>query len=228
MKSLKAKGFTLIELLVVVAIIGILATVVLASLGSARTKAQVAKIQSTLKNLQSSAVIYSLDANTFTGLCNYNAGTVDSSIQNQIDSLKDIAGDDNVTCIVRTSEVPATNHYFPADQLEQNNFGVAVYYNERHYAVDMSGIMTLDETNTGSLANWANAKSSCASAGKRLPSVEVLKAIYDNGGESFTSSNYWSSTAAPSSAGFAYKRGHTNGGVYLDSVTDTNSVRCAS
>jgi prepilin-type N-terminal cleavage/methylation domain-containing protein len=225
---MKHKGFTLIELLVVVAIIGILATIVLASLGSARTKAQVAKIQSTLKNLQSSAVIYSLDANTFTGLCNYSAGTVDSSIQNQIDSLKDIAGDDNVTCIVRTSEVPATSNYFAADQLEQNNFGVAVYYNERHYAVDMSGVMTIDEANTGINPNWANAKSSCASAGKRLPSIEVLKAINDNGGDGFSSSNYWSSTGASSSAGLAYKQLFITGLMARVAVTNTYFVRCAS
>ena len=52
------KGFTLIELLVVIAIIGILSSVVLASLTSARSKGTDAAIKSEMANMRAQAELY--------------------------------------------------------------------------------------------------------------------------------------------------------------------------
>ena len=59
----KNKGFTLIELLVVIAIIGILSAIVLASLSTARSKGNDAKVKSQVASIRAAAEIYSSNQN---------------------------------------------------------------------------------------------------------------------------------------------------------------------
>ncbi len=63
MKKSFNKGFTLIELLVVIAIIGLLSSIVLASLQGARSKARDTQRIAQLKSVEKALVLYSIDNN---------------------------------------------------------------------------------------------------------------------------------------------------------------------
>ena len=83
------KGFTLIELLVVIAIIGLLSSVVLASLNVAREKAEYSKFGSELNSFAKALQLYSVDHNgLYDGLLTEN-GTCEEPCFGYFDGVVD-------------------------------------------------------------------------------------------------------------------------------------------
>ncbi len=80
----RKKGFTLIELLVVIAIIGILATVVLVSLNSARAKARDTR---RLSDLRQTALALEMYANDNSGLYPVSATCTNATFETMANTL---------------------------------------------------------------------------------------------------------------------------------------------
>ena len=65
----RIQGFTLIELLLVIAIIGILSSVIVASMRSARDKGRNARVNTSLNQVRVQAILISNSTNSFVSLC---------------------------------------------------------------------------------------------------------------------------------------------------------------
>ncbi len=94
-----SKGFTLIELLVVIAIIGILSSVVLASLNTARLRGADGSIKSSLSNARSQAELYydtTGGGTSYDGVCTTGANNISAQVIGAVRNLLSTATISNV------------------------------------------------------------------------------------------------------------------------------------
>ncbi len=222
------QGFTLIELLVVVAIIGILASVVLASLNSARQKGNVAAVKQSLSNMISQAEM------TYDAPGNYSAVCADPTIANMLTAING-EGAKSFCYSYNNSGLSDVNLRWGVTALMNQSTTAA---NFQAYSVDSSGVVTWDtaDQTPGTAQTWANANSLCAAAGGHLPTLEQLYSLSQDaytlsGNTSYTpagfiATGYWSSVTVPSNSANAYYVGMGNGGVYGYNKAGNNYVRC--
>ncbi len=106
MKQTHTRGFTLIELLVVIAIIGILASVVLASLNTARDKGSDAAVKADLSGVRSQfALFYDNGGNTYTGGCSdTNVSAALSGAQTAVAGTPTVGGLGDGECVATDTE----------------------------------------------------------------------------------------------------------------------------
>jgi len=116
MKRMKNKGFTLIEILITVTIIGVLASVVVGSLSTAREKGNDAAIKSTFSSLRSEAEIIFDDTGSYATFCTEIANFIANAETKSLD----------VNCIDATTrwaieaQLNATDEYYCVDSTNKS------------------------------------------------------------------------------------------------------------
>jgi prepilin-type N-terminal cleavage/methylation domain-containing protein len=225
----RASGFTLIELLVVIAIIGLLSSVILATLSTSRAKARTAAITGNLRNMITAAEI-AYDA---TG--NYSGA--------QAATAKILAAISGPT--IKTLFYSWNNPDFSDVYLRWG--ATAIDYKAgaplNAWSVSQAGQVKWDTQGVDSSGafvgadvtmNWSTANAACAASGGRLPTLEeaytLSNATYLASGSytppGFVVSAYWSSTSVPSDNTLAYFYDVNNGGMSGPRKIFAYYVRC--
>jgi type II secretion system protein G len=173
MKTLKSKGFTLIELLVVVAIIGILATVVLSSLGSARTRARDARRIAEMKNFETALEMYYLDYNQYPSLSAHTENASTSGIAALESAMAPYINIDLLSKYYRDASSQNASIFFYRSKESQNyqNYGIMINLEASPLGETDGGYYSYYElgpnpkycgnTYTGSGENWWNGTDRC-------------------------------------------------------------------
>lgn len=143
-----SKGFTLIELLVVIAIIGILSSVVLASLNTARGKGADAAVKANVNNIRAQAELVYDNNSSYAGVC------TDPNVVKGVSAAASASGAtwtstaQNVAGLTCTS---AAGTWMVSAPLKSNNLGGPTTGTD-YWCVDNTGTSKIVDTAPGATA----------------------------------------------------------------------------
>lgn len=224
----KKAGFTLIELLVVIVIIGILATLIVRSLQSARTKSKGAAVMQDLKSMVAQAELASFTTNNYAGACAALGDTITNISTDEVEvSCTTINNPTNQDVHRRWAATALIGMTIPIQAYSVSTDGVVSW--------DIQGVNSSGSFVTSDVAmRWNIAESACVTSGGRLPTIEELKTLSDTAYAAlgtrtppgFKSTRYWSATAVPSNTSNHYTVDTSNGAVNNYPTTSNLTVRC--
>ena len=147
MKNTK-KGFTLIELLVVIAIIGILASVVLASLNTARTKGKDASAIASVSQARAGAELaYDNLSGTYAGICpTIVVGEPTAGATNATEFYNALRNARRAITVAAGSGTNATPGFVTCDSVA-GAYAATVHLNADNFCVDSLGFAGKRTTN---------------------------------------------------------------------------------
>jgi prepilin-type N-terminal cleavage/methylation domain-containing protein len=227
--SKRQSGFTLIELLVVIAIIGILSSVVFASISSSRVKARDTSIVANLRNIIPAAEMAQDATGNYSTAC--VAGTkMISAIQGKGASVSCFTNDDAglTTLYIRWGASALLYNAAPPIKAWSASQSGQVVWDAK--GVNSSGVFV-----GGDVAmDWSSANTACALAGGRLPTMEELysltQATYLVAGTyvppGFAEGYYWTSNTTTYDSTMAYFVATSFDGISDSYKSSSNYVHC--
>ena len=158
-KATTKRGFTLIELVVVIAIIGLLASVVLASLGKSRNRAEITKFQSDYRAVSNSLELYRQSNGGYPG-APATPIAIDTLINGSLNTyMKQVP---STTSVAVSSQIPGVYYYLNSSDPNDTRYlcgdvnstqDYVIYFTATQEAID-SGLFTRLIDSSGSQTGY--------------------------------------------------------------------------